>query len=87
MLSIHWLREFWNTHPEEHALLFYVHGVSLTEKGMKTFAADMKAAGRQDLVERVKPVKAQAVLIETRIVVMRWNTDKATIGLSSLTRR
>ena len=65
VLSIDWLREFWNTHPEEHALLFYVHGVSLTEKGMKTFAADMKAAGRQDLVERVKPVQAQAVLIET----------------------
>ncbi len=65
VLSIDWLREFWNTHPEDHAMMFYVHGVSLTEKGMKTFAADMKVAGRQDLVQKVKSVQAQAVLIET----------------------
>jgi hypothetical protein len=65
VLSIDWLREFWNTHPEEHARLFYVHGVSLTDKGMKTFAGDMKAAGRQDLIQKVRAVQAQAVLIET----------------------
>jgi hypothetical protein len=65
VLSIDWLREFWNTHPDEHARVFYVHGVSLTDKGMKTFAADMKATGRQDLIPKVRAVQDQAVLIET----------------------
>jgi hypothetical protein len=65
VLSIDWLRDFWNTHPNEHARLFYVHGVSLTDKGMKTFAADMKAAGRQDLIQKVRAVQDQAALIET----------------------
>jgi hypothetical protein len=65
VLSIDWLREFWNTHSGEHALLFYVHGVSLTDKGMKIFATDMKACGREDLTEKVRAVQDQAVLIET----------------------
>jgi hypothetical protein len=45
--------------------MFYVHGESLTDKPMRVFADDMKAIGRNDLVERVHTVQHQASLLET----------------------
>jgi hypothetical protein len=45
--------------------MFYVHGESLTDKAMRVFADDMKAIGRNDLVERVHSVQHQAALLES----------------------
>jgi hypothetical protein len=65
VLSIPWLKEYWDTHANEHAWLFYVHDRSFTEKAMQIFPEDMKAAGREDLVPKVKAVQDKAALIET----------------------
>jgi hypothetical protein len=65
VLSIKWLTDYFADHPQENAWLFYVHGESLTDKGMQIFAADMNGAGHPELVERVRPVMHQAALLET----------------------
>lgn len=65
VLSVPWLDAYLKSHPKEHGWLFYVHGESLTDKPMKVFAADMKAVGREDLVERVRAVQQQAALFES----------------------
>ena len=65
VLSVPWLDAYLKSHPKEHGWLFYVHGESLTDKPMKVFAADMKAVGREDLVDRVRAVQQQAALFES----------------------
>jgi hypothetical protein len=65
VLSVPWLDAYLRNHPEEHAWLFYVHGESLTDKAMRVFTADMKAADRNDLVERVRAVQNKAALFES----------------------
>ena len=65
VFSVPWLNAYLMGHPEEHAWLFYVHGESLTDKAMHVFAADMKAAGQNGLVERVHTVQHQASLFES----------------------
>ena len=65
VLSVPWLDAYLKSHPKERAWLFYVHGESLTDKPMKVFAADMKAVGREDLIERVRAVQQQAALFES----------------------
>jgi hypothetical protein len=65
VLSVGWLKKYLDDHPGDHAWLFYVHGRSLTEKGMRIFAADMKAAGREDLISTVSAVQDKAALLET----------------------
>ncbi len=64
-LSVDWLKHYLDTHPNQYACLFYVHGLSFTPKSMRIFAADMKAAGRNDLVSRVREVQDKVALIET----------------------
>jgi hypothetical protein len=65
VFSVPWLDAYFKDHPQEHASLFYVHGESVTDKAMHVFAADMKAAGRNDLVTRVRSVQHQAALFES----------------------
>jgi hypothetical protein len=65
VFSVPWLDAYFKSHPEENAWLFYVHGESVTDKAMYVFAADMKAAGRVDLVTRVRSVQHQAALFES----------------------
>jgi hypothetical protein len=65
VLSIGWLKKYWNAHPDEHAWLFYVHDRSFTEKAMRIFAADMKVAGREELIAKVSAVQNKAALLET----------------------
>ncbi len=65
VLSIDWLRNYWKAHPNEHAQLLYVHGHSLTDKAMEIFSADMKDAGRPDLIPKVSAVQDRAALLQT----------------------
>jgi hypothetical protein len=65
VFSVPWLDAYLQSHPAEHASLFYVHGVSLTDKTMHIFAEDMNAIGRNDIVDRVRGVQNHAALIET----------------------
>lgn len=65
VLSVDWLKAYLDAHPDEHAWLFYVHGRSLSQKGMKIFAADMQAAGRDDLIPKVSAVQDKAAVLES----------------------
>ena len=86
VFSVPWLDDYLKSHPKERTWLFYVHGESLTDKPMKVFAADMKAIGRNDLIERVRAVQQQAALFESghgdtwivlpdkTIIMWRWQS-------------
>ena len=63
--SVPWLETYLRTHPEENEWMFDVHGESFSDKAMHIFADDMKAVGRNDLVQRVRAVQHQAALLET----------------------
>ncbi len=63
--SVGWLTQYWITHPTEDACIFYVHDRSLTDKAMRIFSADMKEAGRIELIQKVKAVQHEAALVET----------------------
>jgi hypothetical protein len=54
-----WLRE----HPDSHAWLFNVHGLSFGEHAMQTFTKDMKLRERGDLVEKVRAQQSQIALV------------------------
>jgi hypothetical protein len=64
-LSVTWLRDFFHTHPEEHAFVSYVHGISLTDKALRIFSNDMKAVGHASVVPKVRDAQQDAVLLET----------------------
>ena len=65
VLSVDWLKAYLDSHPHEHAWLFYVHGRSLSEKGMEIFAADMQVAGRDDLIPKVIAVQDKVAVLES----------------------
>ena len=65
VLAIGWLREFFRTHPEEHAFVVYVHGLSMTDKALRIFSTDMGVAGRPNVVQRVRDAQNEAALLET----------------------
>ena len=52
-LSVTWLMDWLRKHPDRHAYLFNVHGLSLGEHAMKTFTKDLQLRERGDLVEKV----------------------------------
>jgi hypothetical protein len=63
VLSVPWLNDYLREHPNEPAFLFYVHQTSFNDDAMQTFAADMTASGREDLIERVRAQQAQIALV------------------------
>ena len=65
VFSIPWLKAYLVAHPTDHAFLFFVQDRSFTEKAMRIFAADMKEAGREDLVSKVRVVQDKVALLET----------------------
>ncbi len=62
-LSVPWLNEYIQEHPSVPVRIAYVHDMSFGEKAMRTFTADMKARGREDLVEEVRLQQSQIVLL------------------------
>jgi len=62
-LSVPWLNEFIKEHPKVPVRISYVHNLSFGEKALRTFAADMKARGREDLVEPVQAQQSQITLL------------------------
>jgi hypothetical protein len=63
-LSITWLMDWLRDHPDRHAYLFNVHGLSFGEHAMQTFAKDMKLRERDDLVEMVRAQQSQIALLK-----------------------
>jgi hypothetical protein len=64
-LSIPWLSQYIQDNPKIPVRISYVQGLSFGNKAMRTFAADMKAHGREDLIEPVRAQQAQIVLLIT----------------------
>ncbi|PYV71813.1 MAG: hypothetical protein DMG96_28035 [Acidobacteria bacterium] len=63
-LSVTWLMDWLRKHPDRHAYLFNVHGLSLGEHAMQTFTKDMQLRERGDLVEKVHAQQSQIALLK-----------------------
>jgi WG repeat protein len=63
-LSVTWLMDWLRKHPDKHAYLFNVHGLSFGEHAMQMFSNDMKLRDRNDLVEKVRAQQAQIALLK-----------------------
>jgi hypothetical protein len=63
-LSVPWLKDYIQLHPEESVYIFQVHNTSLGEHAMHTFALDMKARGREDLIAEVQAQQSQITLLK-----------------------
>jgi len=64
VLSVTWLMKWLREHPDAHAYLFNVHGLSLGEHALRTFSKDMELRERSDLVEKVRAVQSQIALLK-----------------------
>jgi len=63
VLSVPWLSEYIKENPRVPVRISYVHNQSFGDKAMRTFAADMKARGREDLTEKVRAQQSQIALL------------------------
>jgi len=61
--SVPWLNEFLPDHPQGRFYVSFVDAASLDDESMKQFSADMQAIGREELIPKVKAVKAQIALL------------------------
>ena len=63
VLSVPWLNAFLRENPKLNAWLYFVHQNSFGDHAMQTFALDMKARGREDLIEKVRNQQNQIALL------------------------
>lgn len=63
-LSVPWLMDWLGEHPDSHAWLFNVHGLSVGEHAMQTFSKDMELRKRNDLVEKVRAEQSEIALLK-----------------------
>jgi hypothetical protein len=64
VLSVPWLNQYVQAQRQEPLIeLSFYHGVSLSDRVMKLFAADMHAIGRDDLIAKVEPTKDRIALL------------------------
>lgn len=62
-LSVPWLSDYIRQHPRVPVRISYVHDLSIGDKAMRTFTADMKARGRDDLVQQVRSLQSAIALL------------------------
>ena len=63
-LSVTWLMDWLREHPDSHAWLLNVHGLSFGEHAMQTFTKDMNLRERGDLVQKVRAQQSQIALLK-----------------------
>jgi len=63
-LSVTWLMDWLREHPDRHAYLFNVHGLSFGDHAMQTFTKDMRLRERNDLVEKVLAEQSHLALLK-----------------------
>ena len=85
VLSVPWLKEFINTHPQLDYELKFAGDRSFSEKAMQSFTADMKLRGKESLVDEVAKIQKGVsllvveyrtwlmVLPDKRVVLWRFN--------------
>lgn len=76
VLSIPWLNDYLRTHPKENVSLLHVHQSSFGDHAMQSFALDMKARGREDLIPVVQAQQAQIALLKIDFVYWLVFPDK-----------
>lgn len=68
VLSVPWLKTWLATHPNQKMTLMFVHDASLGKHAMRSFAADMKARGREDLIPQVSAQRKEIALLHIGFV-------------------
>jgi hypothetical protein len=63
-LSVIWLMDWLRKHPDRHAYLFNVHGLSFGEHATQIFTKDMQLRERNDLIEKVRLQQSQIALLK-----------------------
>lgn len=63
-LSVPWLNHYLQEHPQEMMTLTYVHHASFGDHAMQSFALDMKACGREDLLPAVRSQQSEIALLK-----------------------
>ena len=67
-LSVPWLNAWLRQNPDQTMTLTYVHDASLGEHATESFAADMEARGRADLIPPVSAQRKHIVLLHIGFV-------------------
>ncbi len=67
-LSVPWLNKYIQENPKEMMTLVYVHGKSFSDHALESFAADMKARGREDLIAIVRSQQSDIALLKIGFV-------------------
>jgi hypothetical protein len=62
-LSVPWLNAYIDKNPQIPVRISYVQDASFGEKAMRTFSADMKFRGREDLIDGVRRQRLKIVLL------------------------
>jgi hypothetical protein len=75
-LSVPWLKEYFHQHPSETITLEHVHQLSFGDHAMESFARDMKARGREDLIPIVQTQQPQIALLKIGFVYWLLFPDK-----------
>jgi len=76
VLSVPWLKEYLRQHPSETVTLEHVDQVSFSNHAMESFASDMKARGREDLISVVQSQQSQIALLHVGFVYWLLFPDK-----------
>jgi hypothetical protein len=83
-LSVPWLNKYLREHPQETMTLMYTHLESFGNHAMQSFALDMKARGREDLIPAVSSQQSEIALLKIGYVywllfpdhhMMLWSFD------------
>lgn len=91
-LSVPWLAKLRAKYPKWGTTLLWVHDKSLSDKAFKNFAADMRAVGKDELVNEVQQVKSDVavlnvsygdwwlVLPDRRMILWRYESVMGLLG-------
>ena len=66
VLSLPWLSQYAQAHPDVPFRLSYVHDSSFSDLDMKLFSADMRAIGRDNLISEVERMKDRLALLSVK---------------------
>jgi hypothetical protein len=76
VLSVPWLKEYLGQHPSETVTLEHVHQLSFSNHALESFASDMKARGREDLIPTVQAQQPQIAPLHVGFVYWLLFPDK-----------
>lgn len=91
-LSVPWLTKLHAKYPKWGTTLLWVHDKSLSDKGLKNFAADMHNIGKDALVNEVKNVQSEVavlnvsygdwwlILPDRRMILWRYESVMGLLG-------